>query len=243
MRFVYTFPVLLGLCLLWTASLFAGEYSVVVSISDYKIDPDKHDEISDPDIYFQIVHNGTVIETSDTVRDSNFHSYGEMRRFGDYCQGISELLPEDTLVIKFYDSDYDTGLVKQFWEWVQGSLYKYIVYFERQVELMNDPKTKYDDYDAYKAATDDPKLKKAEDKLTDNIMKINNKRNNRLEHEYLGEVAVNIKQITEGFGSGESQHASGYEIINTATNKSVGKINLIIKRFEGYGSKYKTKGF
>ncbi|MDR4499323.1 MAG: hypothetical protein MRK02_15620 [Candidatus Scalindua sp.] len=243
MRFVYTFPVLLGLCLLWTDYLFAEEYSVVVSISDYKIDPDKHDEISDPDIYFQMVHNGTVIETSDIVRDSNFHSYGEMRRFGDYCQGISELLPEDTLVIKFYDSDYDTGLVKQFWEWVQGSLYKYIVYFERQVELMNDSKTKYDDYDAYKAAKDDPKLNKAEDKLTDNIMKINNKRNNKQEHEYLGEVTVTIKQITEGFSSGGSQHASGYEIINTATNKSVGKINLIIKRFEGYGSKYKTKGF
>lgn len=243
MRKMYSFVILFCICLLGVDSVFAEGFPVVVSISDYKINPYKHDEISDPDVYFLIEHNGTVIQTSETVRDNNFHSYGEMRRFGDYCQGISELLPEDKIVIKFYDSDYDTGLVQQFWEWVQGSLYKYIVYFERQVELMNDPTKKYDDYDAYKAATDDPELNQAEDDLTDNIMAINKRRNDKLQHEYLGEISVDLKQVTAAFQAGDIQYASDYDIVNTDTNTTVGKINLIIKRFEGYGAKYKTKGF
>jgi hypothetical protein len=59
----------------------------------------------------------------------------------------------------------------------------------------------------------------------------------------LGEINLDIKQVTEEFQAGDIQHASDYEIVNSETNKTVGKINLIVKRFEGYGAKYKTKGF
>ncbi len=235
--------ILVGIYLLWSNIVLAEGFPVVVSVSDYKINPGKHDEISDPDVYFEIIHNGSVIETSDTIRDNNFHSFGEMKRFGDYCHGISALSSEDKITIKFYDSDYDTSIVKQFWEWVQGSLYKYIAYFSKQVELMNDPNKKYDDYDAYKAATEDPELKKVEDNLTDNIMAINNRRNKKSEYEYMGEVVVNVKQVTDEFQSGNIQHASDYEIVNPSTKKSIGKINLIITLFEGYGASLKIKGY
>ncbi len=71
-----------------------------------------------------------------------------LKRFGSHCQGIGELSSEDKITIKFYDSDYDTSFVKEFWEWAQGSVYKQVAYFNKQVELMNDPNKKYDDYDA-----------------------------------------------------------------------------------------------
>ncbi len=235
------FITLFGICLLWSNIVLAEEFPVVVSVSDYKINPEKHDEISDPDIYFEIIHNGSVIETSDTVRDNNFHTFGEMKHFGSHCQGIGELSSEDKITIKFYDSDYDTNFVKQFWEWAQGSVYKQVAYFNKQVELMNDPNKKYDDYDAYKTATENPDLKKVEDNLTDNIMAINNRRNNKHEYEYLGEVVVNVKQVTDEFQAGNIQYASNYEIVNLSNKKSIGKINLIITRFEGYGAKIKVK--
>jgi hypothetical protein len=232
---------LFGVCLLWSTVGLAEGFPVVVSVSDYKINPEKYDEISDPDVYFEIIHNASVIETSDTIRDNNFHSFGEMKRFGKHCQGISELLTEDEITIKFYDSDYDTNLVKQFWEWAQGSLYKHVVYFSRQVELMNDSSKKYDDYDAYKATTEDPELKKIENNLTDNIMAINNRRNNKREIEYMGEVVINVKWVTDEFQAGSLQHASDYEIANPSTKESIGRINLVIKRFEGYAAKYNVK--
>ncbi len=235
------FITLFGICLLWSNIVLAEEFPVVVSVSDYKINPEKHDEISDPDIYFEIIHNGSVIETSDTVRDNNFHTFGEMKHFGNHCQGIGELSSEDKITIKFYDSDYDTNFVKQFWEWAQGSVYKQVAYFNKQVELMNDPNKKYDDYDAYKTATENPDLKKVEDNLTDNIMAINNRRNNKHEYEYLGEVVVNVKQVTDEFQAENIQYASDYEIVNLSNKKSIGKINLIITRFEGYGAKIKVK--
>ncbi|MEE9603984.1 MAG: hypothetical protein V3V70_00305 [Candidatus Scalindua sp.] len=134
--------ILFGICLIWPNIVIAEEFPVVVSVSDYKINPEKHDEITDPDVYFEIIHNESVIETSHTIRDNNFHSFGEMKRFGSHCQGISELSSGDKITIKFYDSDYDTNLVKYFWKWAQGSLYKHVVYFSKQVELMNDPKKK-----------------------------------------------------------------------------------------------------
>ncbi len=237
------FIILFGIYLLWSNIVSAEVFPVVVSVSDYKINPEKHDEISDPDVYFEIVHNGSVIETSRTIRDNNFHSFGEMKRFGSHCQGISELSSEDKITIKFYDSDYDTNLVKHFWEWAQGSLYKHVVYFSKQVELMNDPNKKYDDYDAHKAATEDPELKKVEDNLTDNIMAINNRRNKKREYEYMGEVVVDVKQVTDEFQAGNIQHASDYEIANPSTKKSIGRVNLIIMQFEGYGAKYNVKGY
>ena len=160
MRKPVLFIILFGICMLCPYIVLAEGFPVVVSVSDYKINPEKHDEISDPDVYFEIIHNGSVIETSHTIRDNNFHSFGEMKRFGSHCQGISELSSEDKITIKFYDSDYDTNFVKQFWEWAQGSVYKQVAYFNKQVELMNDPNKKYDDYDAYKATTEDPELKK-----------------------------------------------------------------------------------
>jgi len=232
-----------GICLLWSNIVSAEGFPVVVSVSDYKINPEKHDEISDPDVYFEIIHNGSVIETSHTIRDNNFHSFGEMKRFGSHCQGISELSSEDKITIKFYDSDYDTDLVKHFWEWAQGSQYKHVVYFSKQVELMNDPNKKYDVYDAYKATIEDPELKKVEDNLTDNIMAINNRRNIKREYEYMGEVVVDVKQVTDEFQAGSMQYASDYEIVNPSTKKSIGRINLIIMRFEGYGAKYNVKGY
>jgi len=235
------FITLFGICLLWSNIVLAEEFPVVVSVSDYKINPEKHDEISDPDIYFEIIHNGSVIETSDIVRDNNFHTFGEMKRLGNHCQGIGGLSSEDKITIKFYDSDYDTSFVKQFWEWAQGSVYKQVAYFSKQVELMNDPNKKYDDYDAYKAATENPDLKKVEDNLTDSIMAINNRRNNKHEYEYLGEVVVNVKQVTDEFQAENIQYASDYEIVNHSNKKSIGKINLIITRFEGYGAKIKVK--
>ncbi len=91
------FITLFGICLLWSNIILTEEFPVVVSVSDYKINPEKHDEISNPDICFKIIHNGSVIETSDTVRDNNFHTFGEMKRFGNHCQGIGELSSEDKI--------------------------------------------------------------------------------------------------------------------------------------------------
>ncbi|MEE9603983.1 MAG: hypothetical protein V3V70_00300 [Candidatus Scalindua sp.] len=104
-------------------------------------------------------------------------------------------------------------------------------------------KKKYDDYDAYKATTEDPELKMVEDKLTDNIMAINNRRNNKREYEYIGEVVVDVKQVTDEFQAGNIQLASDYEIANPSTKKSIGRVNLIIMQFEGYGAKYNVKGY
>ena len=77
--------------------VLAEEFPVVVSVSDYKINPEKHKEISDPDIYSEIIHNGSVIETSDTVRDNNFHTFGEMKRFGSHCQEMGKPSSEDKI--------------------------------------------------------------------------------------------------------------------------------------------------
>ncbi len=72
-------------------------------------------------------------------------------------------------------------------------------------------------------------------------MAINNRRNNKHEYEYLGEVVVNVKQVTDEFQAGNIQYASDYEIVNFSNKKNIGKINLTIVRFEGYGAKYKVK--
>ncbi len=66
-------------------------------------------------------------------------------------------------------------------------------------------------------------------------------RNKKSEYEYMGEVVVDVKQVTDEFQAGNIQHASDYEIVNPSIQKSIGKINLIIKWFEGYGAKYKVK--
>ncbi len=50
------FIILFGIYLLWSNIVSAEVFPVVVSVSDYKINPEKHDEISDPDIYFDIKH-------------------------------------------------------------------------------------------------------------------------------------------------------------------------------------------
>jgi len=242
-KIILLFALLLCIYSVWTTQVFAVGFPIVISVSDYKLNPSKYDEISEPDVYFDIEYNGTVIETSDPIRDNNFHSFGEMKPFGNFCQGINDLSSEDNITIKFYDSDYDTNLVKRFWEWVQSLLYKYIVYFGKQVELMNDPNKKYDDYDAYKAATEDPELKHVEDNLTDNVMEINNRRYNKREYEYVGEVFVNVEQVIADFKSGTIQHVNDYDIVNSTTSKSVGKINLIIMRFEGIGASLKVKGY
>jgi hypothetical protein len=243
MKKILLFVLLLCIYSMWTSQVYGEGLPIVISVSDYKFNPSKYDEISEPDIYFDIEYNGTVIETSDPIRDSNFHSFGEMKPFGDFCQGINELSSGDNITIKFYDSDYDTKLVKRFWEWVQSLLYKYIVYFGKQVELMNDPNKKYDDYDAYKAATEDPELKHVENNLTDNVMAINNRRYNKREFEYIGEVSVNVEQVIADFQSGAIQHATDYNIVNPTSSKRIGKINLIIIQFEGFGASFKVKGY
>ena len=224
-------------------NLMAGSFSVVVSVSDYKIKSRKYDEISDPDIYFDIVYNGKVIETSNTIRDNNFHSFGEIKPLGNHCQGISSLSDGDKIIIKFYDSDFDTNIVKRFWEWIQGALYKYIAYFGKQVELMNDSDRLYDDYDAFKAAKEDPEMKRREDNLTNNVMQINERRNKRKEFEYIGECTLNTEQAINDFKSGKDIFAESYKMKNASTGKKIGKVNIVIKKFEGFGSSFKVKGY
>lgn len=229
--------------LAFTKLIFAVEFPVVISISDYKIYPGKYDEISGPDIYFSIIHNSSKIETSKPIRDNDFHSYGDMKIFGDHCQGISNLTIDDKLTVKFYDLDYDTSNVKQFWEWTQGSLYKYMAYFRKHLELMSDKNKMYDDYDAYVTAKDDPEVKKIENEITEYVMEINNRRNNREETEYIGEITINVKGVIENFKAGEEQHAANYEIRNSEIDKPIGKANLVIKRFDGIGSSIKVKSY
>ena len=222
---------------------FSNEISVVVSISDYKINDEKYDEISDPDIYFSIFHNNSKLETSKLIRDSKFNSYGEMKMFGDYCQGISNFAIDDNLVVKFYDSDYDSGSVNDFWEWTQGSLYKYMATYRKQLELMNDKEKKYDDYEAYLVAKDDPEVKKMQEEIRENVIALNNRKNNKEETEYLGEIAIDVAEVIEKFNSGKEQHAANYEIKNIKTDQVVGKANLVIKKFDGIGSSIKVKSY
>ena len=243
MKKIILSTIMVGICLVWSALVLADEYPVVVSVSEYKIDPGKYDEVSDPDVYFEIFHNGSIIETSKTVRDYNFKTYGEMKPFGDYCVGIRNLVSGDSIKIVFYDSDYNSGVIKRFWEWVQGSLYKNIVYYDKQVELMNNPDKKYDDHDAYKTATEDPELKQKENVLTDNIMEIRNRRNNRRDYEYIGEAFLDIGPAIKEFESGNVQYASDFEIKDPRSSKKIGKVNVIIQRFEGYGASLKVKGY
>lgn len=243
MRKVLLSVILFGFCLIWTSLVYAEDYPIVVSVSEYKINPDKYDEITGPDIYFEIVLNETVIETSKPVRDTNFHSYGDMKAFGDFCQGIRKFSPDDNITIKFYDSDYDSSITKKFWDWIHRSLYKYIAYFNKQVELMSDEDSQYDDFDAHKAATDDPELKEAEDRMTENVIAINNKRNNKHEYEFIGSVIVDVGKVMEELESGNSPFAAGYLIENPDSKRNIGKINLVITLFEGYGASLKVKGY
>jgi len=236
----YLFVILVFLI---TNNVTAGDFSVVVSVTDYKMKSKKYDEISDPDVYFDIIYNGRVIETSDTVIDNNFHSFGDIKPLGNFCQGIGALSQGDNVVIKFYDSDFDTNIVKRFWEWIQASLYKYIAYFGKQVELMNDSDKLYDDNDAYKAATQDPEMKRRENNLTDNVMKINERRNNRKEFEYMGECSIEINQAINVFKSGKEIFADSYKIKNEKTGKKIGNANIIIKKFDGFGSSLKVRGY
>lgn len=242
-KIILTSFIVLSLFLGFTNLVFSNEIPIVVCISDYKINDEKYDEISDPDIYFSIFYNNSKIETSKPVRDSKFNSYGEMKMFGDYCQGISNFTIDDKLVVKFYDSDYDTGSVNDFWEWTQGSLYKYMATYRKQLELMNDKEKKYDDYEAYTVAKDDPEVKKTEEEIREYVMELNNRKNNKEETEYLGEIEINVVEVVGKFKSGEEQHAANYEIKNIKTEQIVGKANIVIKRFEGIGSSLKVKSY
>ncbi|MGR3318379.1 MAG: hypothetical protein ACUZ8O_07835 [Candidatus Anammoxibacter sp.] len=223
--------------------VFAVEFPVVVSVSDYKIDAGKYDEISDPDVYFSIIYNNSKIETSKPIRDNNAHTYGEMKMFGDYCEGIKNLTIDDKLTIKFYDLDYDTENVEQFWEWTQKSSYKYIAYFRKQLELMNDKDKMYDDYDAYITAKDDPETKKIEDEMTDIVMEINNRKNKKESTEYMGEITIDVRKVVEDFKSGKEQYAANYEIKIPETGKSIGNANIVITRFDGIASSIKVKSY
>ncbi len=243
MRKKIIFYMVFTICSICSLRVFAAEYGVVVSVSDYTVEQAKFDEISDPDIYFEIVYNGEAAETSKTVRDKNSNSYGDMKKFGDFCHGITGLTSEDKLKIKFYDLDYDTGIVKQFWEWVQGSLYKYSAYFAKQVELMNDPDKSYDDQDAYKAAQSDEEVKKAESELTNSVIEINKRRINKSVTEYIGEAEIDVKKLTEKIDAGEVLQVSTYDIVNDKKEKPIGTVNVVIKYFEGFGASLKVKGY
>ncbi len=221
----------------------ANGIPVVVSVPDYKIFPAKYDELSDPDIYFEIVYNGDVIETSETIHNNNFHSYGDIKPLGKYCQGISSLTPGDTVILKFYDSDYDTNIVKQFWEWIQSKLYKYIAYFGKQVELMNDSSKVYDDHDAYLAATNDPEMKRREDNLTNNVMQINNRRNNKHKLEYIGKAEIDTEKAVATFKSGAGVNATSNHIRSGSSQNNIGQVNVVVKRFDGFGASIKVKGY
>ncbi|MGR3220669.1 MAG: hypothetical protein ACUZ8H_12770 [Candidatus Anammoxibacter sp.] len=221
----------------------AVEFPVVVSVSDYKIDAGKYDEISDPDIYFSIIYNNSKIETSKPVRDSNSHTYGEMKMFGDYCQGIKKLTIDDKLTVKFYDLDFDTENVEQFWEWIQKSQYKYIARYKKQLELMSDKDKMYDDYDAYITAKNDPETKRIEDEITDIVMEINNRKNKKEETEYLGEITLDVESVIESFKSGNEQHAANYKIIIPETGKSIGNANIVITLFHGIVPSIKVKSY
>ncbi|MGR3177092.1 MAG: hypothetical protein ACUZ8E_03430 [Candidatus Anammoxibacter sp.] len=229
--------------LAYNSIAFAIEFPVVVSVSDYKIDAGKYDEISDPDIYFSIIYNNSKIETSKPIRDKNSHTYGEMKMFGDYCEGIKNLTIDDKLTIKFYDLDFDTENVEQFWEWTQESSYKYIARFRKQLELMSDKDKMYDDYDAYITAKGDPEIKKIEDEMTDIIMEINNRKNKKETTEYMGEITLDVKTVVESFKSGEEQYAANYEIKIPETDKSIGNANIVITRFDGIAASIKVKSY
>jgi len=240
---LFSYILILLIFLFIINNVSAGDFSVVVSVSDYKMKSKKYDEISDPDVYFDITYNGKIIETSDTILDNNFHSFGEIKPLANYCHGIGSLTQGDQVIIKFYDSDFDTNIVKRFWEWIQASLYKYIAYFGKQVELMNDNDKLYDDYDAYRAATQDPEMQRRENNLTDNVMKINEKRNKRKEFEYMGEFALNINQAINDFKSGKEIFADSYTIRNEKTGKKIGNANIVIKKFDGFGSSIKVRSY
>ena len=237
--------VLFFLCISFAfTSIVSGDtYPVVVSVSDYKITSGKYDEISDPDVYLSIIYNGEKIETSEPVMDNNFHSFGEMKAFGSYCQGIKEFKPGDKLIIKFYDQDYSADSSDFFWEWIEKSSYKHMAYFRKQLELMNDKNKKYDDFDAYVTAKKDPEIKKIEDDITTYVMEINKRKNNREETEYMGEISIDIEAVVENFKGGSEQYAKDYEIKNPDLEEAIGKVNVVIKRFDGFGSSIKIKPY
>ncbi len=221
----------------------ADVYPVVVSVSEYKITAGKYDEVSDPDVYLSIIYNGEKIETSKPIRDNVFHSFGEMKAFGDYCQGIKELKLGDKLIIKFYDLDYSSESTDFFWEWIEKSSYKRMAYFRKQLELMNDKDKLYDDFDAYTTAKDDPEIKKIENDITNYVMEINKRKNNKEETEYIGEITIDIEDVAKSFKAGEEQYAKDYEIKNPDQEEAIGKVNIVIKRFDGFGSSIKIKTF